>query len=184
MRRLLLLVWLATVACAGAAQPVSPARSANVHTMANPAVSFDRFKTFSIGLSEGPPAGYQATARTAEVYRRLRPLIASALAARGYTQVDARGDLLVMYGSGVREVAIHETSSVGAGWLPDDENADFVEGSLVIDAFDGASYARVWHGASRAEIKPEQIDDQRLQRSVQELIGAFPQAKAAAAQAP
>jgi hypothetical protein len=58
--------------------------------------------------------------------------------------------------------------------LPDDEDADFVEGSLVIDAFDGTYDNRVWHGAMRANIEPDRIDDAKLQRLVQDLLSLFP----------
>lgn len=182
MRFLLPLVLLASMACAaenpaGGAPEGTSAPSDGVHTAVNPAASFSRYRTFSFGPSEGPPAGYQTAARTAEVQRRLRPLIAAALIQKGYSEASATGDLVIMFGSGRREVVTHEVSSVSAGWLPDDENADFIEGSLVIDAFDGASLQRVWHGASRvADINPDRIDDQRLQRSVQQLITAFPAA--------
>jgi hypothetical protein len=186
MRFLLPLVLLASIACAAENPAGGPpegvaAPSDSVHTAVNPAASFSRYRSFSFGPSEGPPAGYQTTARTAEVQRRLRPLIAAALTQKGYSEASAMGDLMIMFGSGRREVVTHDVSSVSAGWLPDDENADFIEGSLVIDAFDGATLQRVWHGASRvADIKPDQIDDQRLQRSVSQLISAFPAMTAAA----
>jgi hypothetical protein len=82
-----------------------------------------------------------------------------------------------MFGSGRREVAIHEGTPALAGeWVPDDEDADFVEGSLVIDAFDGETGWKVWHGAARAEIDPDHIDHVLLQRSVATLLASFPRA--------
>lgn len=83
-----------------------------------------------------------------EVQRRLQPLIAAALTKKGYAPASGKGDVIIAFGSGVRGVStsppqaapppkLHE-ANVSVGWLPDDEDADFVEGSLVIDAFDGA----------------------------------------------
>jgi hypothetical protein len=182
MRLLPLLVLLASAACAadnhGPVSDVTTASGATIHTAINPAATFDRYRTFSFGPAEGPPAGYQMSPRSAEVRRRLQPLITAALVQKGYAAVPDKGDLLVMFGSGLRDTSAPSVSSVSAGWLPDDENADFVEGSLVIDAFDGPSANRVWHGASRASINPDKIDDQRLQSSVQELLAAFPAASA------
>lgn len=177
------LLLLASAACAAGNRDSARALSttaagANLHTASNPASSFDGYRTFSFGTSEGPPAGYQTSPRSAEVHRRLQPLIVSALTQRGYVPVPEKGDIFIMFGSGRRDVSIHESSSVTGEWLPDDENEDFVEGSLVIDAFDAATNNKVWHGASRANIDPDRIDDQRLKRSVQELLSSFPAAKA------
>lgn len=181
MRPFLPLVLLALAGCGGQDRDAAPAlsttgASANIHVFANPAASFEQYRTFSFGPPEGPPSGYQTSARSAEVQRRLRPLIAAALRERGYVPAlgSAKGDIVIMFGSGRRDASIHEASSMGAEWQPDDENADFVNGTLVIDAFDGAKGDRVWHGANRARIDPDSIDDRLLQRSVGELISSFP----------
>jgi hypothetical protein len=181
MRPILWLVLLASAACVGHDAQVATALpttggSTSVHTLANPAASFDQYRTFSFGPPEGPPVGYRVSPPSAEVQRRLQPLIAAALQQRGYVPATGKGDILIMFGSGRREESIHTVSDVRSDWAPDDENADFVEGSLVIDAFDGAKAKKVWHGASRANIDPDRIDDQRLQRSVEELISSFPAA--------
>jgi len=179
---LLAFILLGSAACAAEAHDGRPgvfttSSGARIHTVANPAVSFDGFRTFSFGPSEGAPAGYQMTARSAELQRRLRPFIAAALTQRGYVAAPGKGDIFIMFGSGRREVSIHESSTIGGEWLPDDENADFVEGSLVIDAFDGSTRTKVWHGASRARLDPDRIDDKDLQRSVEDLLSAFPAAR-------
>jgi hypothetical protein len=145
------------------------------HTAVNPNASFDHYVSFSFGGTEGAPAGFQMTPRSAAVQSRLRPLIAAALKQKGYNEVPDRGDIVITFGSGRREESIHQSSGMDAEWMPDDENADFVEGALVIDAFDGKKGTRVWHGASHGEINPDQIDDKRLHKSVDELISKFPQ---------
>ena len=180
MRVLFVLTVLATAACAAenhdvpAAAPPGVA-SATLHSSINPAASFDSYRTFSFGSSGGPAAGYTTSARCAEVQRRLRPVILAALTQKGYVPATGSGDLTVLFGSGAREVG----SPIVEGWMPDDESADFVDGSLVVDAFDAAEGHLVWHGASRARLDPDRVDDDRIQRSVQELLSSFPPATGA-----
>jgi hypothetical protein len=168
-------------ACAAQATDAAPvltttSTTLNTHTATNPAASFEHYRTFYFGASEGPPTGYEWSPRSADVQRRLRGMIAAALTARGYTAVPEKGDILIMFGSGRREVSQHDTSGVGTGWLPDDESQDFVEGALVVDAFDGTVGNKIWHGATQAKIDPDRIDTEQLQRSVERLVAAFPRA--------
>jgi hypothetical protein len=157
------------VAAAGCAQPVV------VHTAKNPTASFDKYATFSFGPAEGPPRGYHTSTRSPEVQQRLEALISTALTQRGYTPSSGKGDFFVMFGAGRREVVAHDASDDVAGeWQPDDENADFVEGSLVVDAFDATTDGKVWHGASRAQVDPNHINEAELQRSVTALLASFP----------
>jgi hypothetical protein len=180
MRTLLpVLGLLASAACAGENSDVAPAlsttsASTHVHMAINPAASFNHYRTYSFGPAEGPPAGYKTSPRSDELQRRLLSLIATDLEKKGYAPAAGKGDVVIMFGSGRREVATHDESDITAEWIPDDENADFVEGSLVIDAFDGAKGTKVWHGASLAKINPDKLDEQRLRRSVDELVAAFP----------
>jgi len=183
MTRSILLALLVSAACAGQNTDVAPALSTTsaivgAHTATNPAAAFDRYRTFSFGPSEGAPSGYELSPRATDVQRRLRPLIAAALTERGYTAVPDGGDMVLMIGWGRREVTTHEVSSVGTGWLPDDENQDFVEGGLVIDAFDARDGERIWHGAATASTDSDRIDDQQLLRSVHTLVTSFPRAPA------
>ncbi len=167
MRYLAIISLFALAACTGP----------SVRTAVSPTASFDGYHTFSMGPPEGAPRGFQTSPQSAEVQRRLQPLIAVALVQRGYTEAAATGDLVILFGSGRRQVSIHETSGIGDGWLPADENADYLQGSVVIDAVDGSSGAVVWHGRSRVDVAPDRIDEEVLQRSVQALIAAFPMAK-------
>lgn len=182
MRLLVLLALLAPAACASENQDVGLAspidETMNVHTAANPSASFDRYRTFSFGPSEEAPPGHQTPVRFAQMQRRLQSLIAAVLTQKGYVPASGEGDFFVMFGSSRREVSPHESSSIGMEWLPDDEDADFAEGALVIDAFDAATGGKIWHGATSANIRPDRIDDHRLRRSVQELLAPFPTANA------
>lgn len=183
MRTIVLLAFLAA-ACSAETQDLTVASSSTegnleVHTATNPSASFDRYRTFSFGPTEGAPPGYETSARYAEVQRRIHQLIADELTAKGYKSAAEEGDFFVMFGAGRREVSTHTTSSISALWLPDDENADFVEGAIVIDIFDAAHGTKVWHGASRANIDPDHIDPALIHRAVHGLLAPFPAATAA-----
>ena len=174
------LAWLTLMCATGVAAGCGP--QVTVHTAANPAASFNRYATFSFGREESPPRGFQRSPHAPEVERRLEGMISVALAQRGYTLVPGRGDFVVEFGAGRRDVVVHDSSDDVAGeWQPDDENADFVQGSLVIDAFDGGTSGRVWHGASRAQVDPNHINDAELKRSVDALLASFPARDARAA---
>jgi hypothetical protein len=166
-------VWVAgtTVGCV---EPVT------VHAATNPAVSFDRYRTFTFGAPESPRAGYITSPSSPEVRDRLQPLITAGLTQRGYELAVGKGDLVITFGSGRRSVAVHESSGMGGEWLPDDENGTVVERSLAIDAFDAASGVRVWHGSSHAEIDPARVNQGMLQRAVTALFASFPMAKVSA----
>jgi hypothetical protein len=160
---------------AGCAEPVT------AHTATNPGASFDKYRTFSLGPVEGPPRGYQTSGRSADIDRRLQPILAAGLVQRGYVQASdpAKADFFIMFGSGRRVVSERETSAVAQAWSPDDENADFVRGSLVIDAFDTTTRGRVWHGVARADLDPGRMDDALLTRAISDMFASFPKAKIA-----
>jgi hypothetical protein len=148
-----------------------------VHATTNPAASFEQYRTFSFGAPESPPRGYTVSPLSEEVRDHVQPLIAIALDRKGYTSASQRGDLVIQFGCGRRTVHVEEAqpregdqSLLG---LPHFDY-DVVEGALVIDAFDARSGVRVWHGSSRAEIKPDRVDEALLQTSVAEVLASFP----------
>jgi hypothetical protein len=156
------------------------ATSMTSHAAANPAVSFAPYRTFTFGPTEGAPRGYVTSPGSAAVERRLQPMIAEALVERGYVEapLGAKRDFFVMFGSGRRVVEEHDDSAVGQDWSPDDEAADFVQGSLVV-AFDAKTGVTAWHGAERADIDPSHADDAFLRRAVAALMDRFPKAATA-----
>jgi hypothetical protein len=142
-----------------------------VHSATSPTTSFEHYRTFSFGTAEGPPRGYRSSSRAPEVQRLLEPLIAAGLTRKGYAFASSKGDLLIDYGFGRRDVVVHESSEYPGGAAVSD---DGVEGALVIDAFDATTGARVWHGASRADHDSRHVDDALLRRSATEILAAFP----------
>ncbi len=154
----------------------SPVRS---HSAGLATAPFPSYRTFSFGTDEGSPAGFKSTPRTAEVERRMLPLIAAVLQEKGYAPAEAgkKGDVVVACASGQRKGIKRPTQSSthgAADGLSEDEEEDFVEGGIVIDMFDGTNDGQVWHGAARAEVDPEKINDELLQRAVREVLAPFP----------
>ena len=147
------------------------AEGVSVRTATNSSASFDRYRTFSFGPAEEPPPGYRKSSRSAEAYRRLEPIIEGELVEKGYAHVAELGDLIVEFGSGRRTVTAREVSSAR---VPDEQTADSVTWSLVIDAFDATTGVWVWHGVSRVETDSEHVDDALRERSAEALLASFP----------
>ena len=66
------LCYVSLVVCVALASCAAP----TIRTAINPTATFDRYQTFSMGPPEGAPKGFTASPQSAEVQRRLRPLIA------------------------------------------------------------------------------------------------------------
>lgn len=169
---------VAVLAAAGLAAPAC-SEGDRVYTAANPAAKVDGYRSFSFGRCERAPRGYHASLRSPEVERRAQRLITAALVARGYVPAAGKGDFFVVFGSGHRLRNVHETSGdASQSWLPNDENAEEVEGSVVIDAFDSMTGRWLWHGAIRTGTDPGRIEQGLLRRTVTELMATFPVATA------
>jgi hypothetical protein len=146
------------------------------HSSALSTAPFDQYRTFSFGSDESAPEGAHTSSRTLEARRRAREAITTALVAKGYSTSEAKGDFVVMFGTGrMDEDFIRRPSH--ADWLDEDEDEDFTVGALVIDMFDGANGGQIWHGASRVEINPDKVDPGLVQRSVYDVLKSFPVAR-------
>jgi hypothetical protein len=78
-----------------------------------------------------------------------------------------------------RTVFIPRPKPTRPGWFEEHEEAEFVEGILVIDVLDGKSRGLLWHGAASVEINPEKIDDQLLKRATARVLVSFPSSRVA-----
>jgi uncharacterized protein DUF4136 len=172
--RVTLVLVLGTFALLGA-HLVACVRPIDIHTANLPTAPFAQYHTFSFGDAEGSPQGYKMSPRSVEVQRRLKPIIAGVLQEKGYTPAPGKGDFVVAYGSGRREGDVFHPEK-SHDWLDENEDDDFVEGSIVLDVFDGSNDGQVWHGATRAGINPEKIDAAQLDRSVRLLLAHYPAA--------
>lgn len=141
-----------------------------------PAAPYAEMRTFSSAAPLSTPIGYQATARSAVVVEQMKPMIAAALEAKGWVQASpGEGDITIACAAGRRDAE----SRVRLPWRITNvtgeafEDRDFVEGGIVIDAFD-RNNGQIWHGAARTEIDPMKPSQVRLQNAVNAALSRFP----------
>jgi hypothetical protein len=149
-----------------------------VQTVMSPDAPFSRYRTFSFGLAEEPPAGFTISPNSLAVERRLRPMLATAFASKGYAEDLRTPDFVVRVSAGTSE-----NLDTGAHFVDDvSEATPLVRGlSLAVDAYDAATGARVWHGATVTALEPGGPDDGLLGRVV---AAAFAQLPGRAAELP
>jgi len=116
------------------------------------------------------------TAASVGIQARMTPLIAAALEKKGYTQASGKGDFVIRFGSGRRDVEVEHGSSSSHldSFMEEDESNDFVEGAIVIDAFDGSNDGQIWHGSARTAINPNKVDDSLLSQAINDVLVKFP----------
>jgi Domain of unknown function (DUF4136) len=153
----------AMTACAATSSP-----NVRVQTDSSAVASFAPYRTFAFGLPGAPPAPFRVSARSFEVERRMRSLVATELVRKGYTEqpASAHPDLVVTFATG------YATEDVYVGEEPSTETVE--KGEIVIDAFDASSTAQVWHGVGETEVDREKINDQLLQTGVHSVLASFP----------
>jgi hypothetical protein len=165
------IVLAATMAACQATTSSGPGTS-RVQTTSAGATAFAPFRTFGFRLSEAPPPPYELSARSFEVERRVRDLVAAELARKGYREAGPDADLLVRISSGTvwEEKPAPITTSGGT----ENEPQLITEDEIVVDAFDRATAQQVWHGTAQAEVDPQRIDEPALQDDVGRMLTPFP----------
>ena len=156
---------LLVVATACTATPSTPPR-ASASGIGSPRADFAKYQTFTFGPANPPASGYEITARSLEVQRKLAELVQASLQGRGYQQSPENADLVIKVSTGSGTLPPEE---VQRGPVPE-ANAGFIG----IDAYDRASGAGVWHGSAFAEIDPQHIDEHLLRRGVEDMLASFP----------
>jgi len=144
----------------------APPPRANASSIAAPSAPFESYESFSFGLADQPGPGYQVTARSLEVQRRLQLLVQAELQERGYVQNPAKGDFIVklVTGTGMPpNPAAERTAGPGPA-----------RGFIGVDVYDAVSGSMVWKGTAFAEIDPATIDDALLQMGVDHMLASFP----------
>ena len=89
---------------------------------------------------------------------------------KGYTDAGVNADFLVRISSGA---ATQYTSTVMSG-SDEDRLQSVTTGEVVVDAFDRSTAQQVWHGAARAEVDPQRINEPELQAAVHQWLAPFP----------
>jgi Domain of unknown function (DUF4136) len=157
----------AVTSCSAATVPTKGVAT----SIAAPHASFTSYRTFSFGLSDQPKSGYEVTARSLEVQRRLRPLVQQVLQERGYLEDAAKGDLVVKLATGTGAVPNRTAEHAIATGL--------AQGFIGIDIYDGSTGGEVWQGSAFAEIDPDKVDDSLLKMGVSHMLADFPARSAA-----
>jgi hypothetical protein len=166
LHRALALVGALTTACTTAI---------DVHTAESPDARFDQYRTFTFETATREPVSFSSSALTAEVETRAEQLATDVLLGKGYEPASgAAADLSIRIATGQREREIRRPSRSHPALFIQDEEDDFVEGALVVDAFDVSTGELVWHGSAGTVIDPGRVDDARLRRAVSDVLTDFP----------
>jgi hypothetical protein len=162
------------VASCAATNPSAPAGRG--YAVSAPDTAFREYRTFSFGLTERPPVGYQRSARSLGVQRLMRPLIAATLEQKGYSSASDKPDLVVTFSSGTLDELVPRVIN------PYESVKDVIfTASIAVDVFDAATGLQVWHGTGSSQVDPKRVNGELLQRGVQELLAAFPSRSVASA---
>jgi len=105
----------------------------------------------------------------------MRSLVAAEFVRKGYTEqpAPAHPDLVVTIAMGyATEEMGYATDDVYVSQEP--STATVKKGAIVINAFDAASAAQVWHGVGETKVDRENLNDQLLQTGVQSVLASFP----------
>jgi hypothetical protein len=150
-------------------------REVNVHSAISPTARFDTYRTFEFRANASAPAFYHTSDLSIDVCERVQVQASEALVRKGYAEsTDGKPDLILWVAAGRRERRTREPEPIRPGWLEEDEEQDFVEGSFVIDAFDASTRELVWHGGARTQVDPREVDAKLLGRAVQSVMSRFP----------
>lgn len=164
MKWTILVLVSAMTACSATAE--RPPRG-TASSVGAPRATLEKYGTFTFGAANPPAVGYDTTARSLEVQRRLTPLVRASLEKRGYLQTTDSPDLVIKISTG-------SGTAVGDGASWDGPSVQSATGFIGIDAYDRATGADVWHGSAVAVIDPERIDDLLLASGVERMLSGFP----------
>ena len=168
------LALLGTITACSAATSNQPHATAS--NVASPRAAFEKYETFSFAPANPPTPGYETTARSLEVQRRLTPIVKASLEERGYSESTETPDLLIKLSAGSGAVTGDEAKR-------GDVTAHASRGFIGIDAYDRATGAEIWRGTAVAEIDPARIDEALLTRGVESMLEGFPVQREPRAQA-
>jgi hypothetical protein len=152
-------------------QATTSSGSSRIRAISAEGSAFAPYRTFGFSPAGAPPFPYQVSARSFEVERRVRNLVATTLLRKGYIQAGTTPDFLVRLSSGMVEE--DKLLPGGAGAYGGGKES-VTSGEIGIDAFDGSTAQQVWHGTAQAEIDPERINELAIRSAVDQVLVAFP----------
>ena len=139
----------------------------------SPTAQLPAYDTFSFGWTASPPDGYEASARSLEVDRRLRDVVGSALRQKGYVEDDANPSVVVRFGAGLKSVVSHPSEEADPLGVVPDEVLTY-EGIQIV-VYDAGLKTAVWQGSASSVVDPtREIDIGLLQREVGDALATFP----------
>lgn len=155
----------------------------------DPSADFSSYRTFDF-FPGGREVSGNPTLDTPFVDDRIRAALLSSLAQKGYRRVEDRSpDFYVNYHLSVREkisssnVNLHYGVGTVGSWggvgigTSTPSIRQYEEGTLVIDAIDGASRALVWRGTGSGALDRNPTPESTtrgVQRAVEEILQRFP----------
>ena len=173
---------LALSACAPASQ---------VQTVVAPDAGLDRLQTFRVVLASNYvgdvlPGATSPSFLNSTTGQELGKEIARELEHRGYTAEDARPDVLIEYGTAVREELDPTDWSFNYLWRPDDWRGwgpgandatptEYAEGAVLIDVIDAHTGRLLWRGHEATDPSADDhVTLKRLDRAVDTILDRFP----------
>lgn len=149
----------------------------HVETTQATSARFARYHTFAFETDAGSPTDFAPSPRSAYVRARIEQIAEPLLESKGYLLAAVGpADLTIRVSSGrrERELRVPVPNESRFARRPDERKEDVVEGSFGIDAIDVATGELVWHGSARLEVQPDQVNEERLRRAVNEVLAALP----------
>lgn len=146
----------------------------SISTQAAPGVNFSAYKTYSWVQASAPAGGNPV------MQQQIMNDFNSALAQKGYQQIQSGGDLSLIMTTGAREKT--DVESWGRFGLQTSVY-QYTQGQLSLDAFDSRTQQAVWHGQASETIDPDKPNPSKVSAGIQKLMAQFP-ATAAPAPAP
>ena len=159
--------------CTATACSAATASEWDVQTAASSSARFGTYRTFSFGLPEAPPAGFDVSPTSLAAEPRIQSLIADDLVRKGYVEDKANPQLIVRFGLGTR----HE-SRVG----PEPNHPErYTTEAIAFDLYDAGAESAVWHGTATANIGRQRVDEGTLHNAVSAAFVALPESPTPAA---
>lgn len=155
----------------GLAAPGVAVAGPTISTQAAPGVNFSSYKTYNWIEADVPPGGNPIT------YQQIMADIDSALASKGYSKVQANGDLGLILTIGEQQKTDVQT---WGRWGLQTSVYQYTQGQLSLDVFDLKTKQAVWHGQASETINPDKPNQSKVDAALAKFMTGFPATAATA----